>query len=695
MSKVAPWVALPWLLLLLIWGSAAQAIESMRLELGRLSGPDWSLESVGLELNLHGEGGGGFSLNAENPRHPALPFPLKRISIDCPEGQFTDALIHCPAGTLSTEPALIQDRMLRFSNRSEPERGRWSFRLPGLRLAEGSADLAFEQNGSSWKLAMNSKNVKAGPLRELLKRWHVSLPPALEAYSAQLHMELQLSGAGQGVQTAIGRVAATDLAFETPDGLQAGEGLDLTIGWRARATGADRWRAMLELDANSGQLYVDPVFVDFSQQPLRTALTLPDFDPANLGASTQPVQVDDVSVDWKQLLVLSAQRLSVNPDGFDLSGKINMENIALADSYENLLKPFIGSASGLDLSVQGELSGDITLQESSPSVVQLKLKKVHVGDNQGRFAIYDLAGDVNWDQGQATRSELRFSGGNLFAFDLGAVTMALESKDGRLALLQPLELPIFDGGLRIDRLEYGFADPARDWLFEGFLKPISMEKISNSLGWPRMEGSLMGMIPAVRGRDGLIDVDGTLLIRAFDGDLTVRNLKIEDPFGLVPRLNADVRLDSLDLEKLTSTFSFGRITGQLEGQVNGLEMVNWQPQSFDARLRTPPGDDSPHRISQRAVDNLSSLGGGVSGMFSRGFLSFLGDFGYDRLGMSCRLENGVCHMDGIAPKESGYLIVEGSGLPRIDVVGFARQVDWSTLVERLKNVSLDNAPVVQ
>ncbi len=33
-------------------------------------------------------------------------------------------------------------------------------------------------------------------------------------------------------------------------------------------------------------------------------------------------------------------------------------------------------------------------------------------------------------------------------------------------------------------------------------------------------------------------------------------------------------------------------------------------------------------------------------------------------------------MGGVAPAESGYYLVQGRGLPRIDVVGFASEVDW-------------------
>jgi hypothetical protein len=42
----------------------------------------------------------------------------------------------------------------------------------------------------------------------------------------------------------------------------------------------------------------------------------------------------------------------------------------------------------------------------------------------------------------------------------------------------------------------------------------------------------------------------------------------------------------------------------------------------------------------------------------------------------------------------GYYIVKGSGLPRIDVVGYRHQVSWNALVRQLDNIMKSGAPVV-
>ena len=152
----------------------------------------------------------------------------------------------------------------------------------------------------------------------------------------------------------------------------------------------------------------------------------------------------------------------------------------------------------------------------------------------------------------------------------------------------------------------------------------------------------------------------------------------------------------MDLETLTQTFDFGKITGKLDGEINQLRLSNWQPVVFDARFYTPNGDKSRRRISQKAVDNFSQIGGGAGGILSRGFLRFFEDFSYQRLGLSCKLTNDVCEMNGVSEAEQGYYIVKGGGLPpRINVVGYTRRVGWTDLIARLKSVSQSSGPVIQ
>ena len=172
---------------------------------------------------------------------------------------------------------------------------------------------------------------------------------------------------------------------------------------------------------------------------------------------------------------------------------------------------------------------------------------------------------------------------------------------------------------------------------------------------------------------------------------------VERPLGVVPRLRLDARIDNIDLETLTRTFSFGRIEGRLDGRIDGLDMESWRPVAFDAVFATPDDDRSRHRISQKAVDNIASIGGGgMGGALSRGFLRFLEEFPYDKLGIRCRLENGVCAMGGVAEAANGDYLVKGRLIPpRLDVIGYADRVDWESLIAQIMAVTQQQNVVVE
>jgi hypothetical protein len=234
------------------------------------------------------------------------------------------------------------------------------------------------------------------------------------------------------------------------------------------------------------------------------------------------------------------------------------------------------------------------------------------------------------------------------------------------------------------------------WRFKGDVTPVSMEQFTTALGLPVMHGTLAAVIPAVSYQQSTLKVDGALLFKVFDGAIVAQNLVLETPFGRVPRLAADVEMRSLDLDLLTRTFSFGNITGRLDATVKALELVSWSPVRFDARVESSEGE-YPRRISQAAVQNISALGGaGAGAAIERSFLRFFKEFGYSALGLSCKLENGVCLMGGIEDVPQGYVIVKGGGIPAIRVLGYNRNVGWHELIERLKRVTQDNVtPIVR
>jgi hypothetical protein len=81
--------------------------------------------------------------------------------------------------------------------------------------------------------------------------------------------------------------------------------------------------------------------------------------------------------------------------------------------------------------------------------------------------------------------------------------------------------------------------------------------------------------------------------------------------------------------------------------------------SFYAWVGTPEDDNSRHRISQQAVENIASIGGGgISDILSRGFLGLFSTFGYRKLGFGCYLYQGVCQLMGVEAVDNGFYLIK-------------------------------------
>jgi hypothetical protein len=336
----------------------------------------------------------------------------------------------------------------------------------------------------------------------------------------------------------------------------------------------------------------------------------------------------------------------------------------------------------------------LRVRDAALEAMEIALQDLSFEDHGRRFAVFGANGRIPWHRTDDTRLDLEVKGGEVLRIPFGAVKLPLSMRGMRFRL-ESVEIPVLDGKLTVR----GFAtDPPGEqdwrWGFIGALAPVSLERLTQAFGWPTMHGTLSAEIPRVLYSESTLRLGGALKFRVFDGSVEARDVAIVEPFGRAPRLTADLDMRGLDLDLLTRTFSFGSITGRMDASVAGLELVDWEPVRFDARIASSPGD-YPRKISQAAVQNITALGGaGASAAIQRTFLRFFEQFGYQKLGWSCRLEHGVCHMGGAEDSPQGYVIVKGSGIPALTVMGYNRSVNWQDLVERLKRVVRNNVHAV-
>ena len=458
----------------------------------------------------------------------------------------------------------------------------------------------------------------------------------------------------------------------------------------------------LKVDASAGEAYLEPVYANFSENAVRLdaqQVVTSDFAAYDVG-HFHLLQESLLDVAGSASLVFPEQE----SDAIGLTTSVQLRNSSVSNLYTNLVKIQLAGTILGNLETDGQLSGSVVITNNALDSATLQLDDVILDDTRGRFAIYGLNGAVDWHADPAivpAPSSIRWDSGTVYNIVIGGGESRMQLGDNDIELLAPLRLTTMGGALRLNTLElHDYGTDEATGVLDAELEPIQLGQLTGAFGWPAFSGTLSGQLPLLQLAENTITVGGTLSARAFDGTMQMSDLRIEQPFGRVPRMQGELRFRDLDLKRLTEAFSFGLIQGRLSGDVRGLEMINWRPVAMDMHFYTPKDDKSQHRISQRAVENLASVGGGgAAAVLSTGFLQFFEVFAYDQIGLRCVLREAVCAMSGAGPAKDGpqgrgYYIVKGRGVPRIDVVGFRNTVSWPRLVQQLGAITRSSGPTV-
>ncbi len=496
----------------------------------------------------------------------------------------------------------------------------------------------------------------------------------------------EFSGSGTTPYRVKSDLALRDIAFSDEAGLHAGEKIGGTLHVDASQADAPggAWQWQLALNWRDGEVFWQPLYLAAGHSVKAQGA----WSPAQLHLQQGTVQLDGIGTlalqgDLK-LPEKSVSNLSLSGHGLQ-AGK----------GYEVLAKPFLEKTMLGNLETAGSIDIDAELRDGRLKAFTLGLNSLDIEDKGGRFALYKVNANVPWALNGATRANLQFGSGRALRLALGESNLTARL-EGWSLVAQEWNIPVLDGVISLQDVSAALLNGQWHGHFAARLAPISMPEFSHAVGWPRMEGKLAASIPLVTYSAGAMTMDGNMQFDVFDGRITVGKLTLDQALGLAPRLKADIEMRNLDLGLLTSTFSFGDMKGRLDGDVLGMELSSWKPVKFDASFRSSPGN-YPRKISQRAVENISALGGaGAAAAIQRSFLRFLNEFNYAKIGLSCRLRNDVCTMGGVEPAASGYVIVKGSGIPAITVLGYNRSVSWKELLERVQRITAGNAkPIIK
>ncbi len=661
--------------------------ETLRIQIDRLDYQSISIEALRGWANPE-----KWELTIASLAFPFPPWKIEPLSLSCLD--YTDTSLtpsRCRQGRLSGNLPHLRLPLAgryRFDFAGDGEK---SLDLAPLEIGDSSWKIHYNQHGDRWRFDLASQR------QTLSEKWIKPLLPRFLQWIKQISgwLALTLHARGKAHATHLNmRVDGHKISLNDENYSKVLE--KLRLGLRLDAThGGQTWSGNLNVRAGEGEALFLPIYVPLTDNPvnLRSSFL---WDPS--------IRRLELQVRVRQAGVGSVVGIGTVDNGI-ISRLTGGFRTNLLPFFRLYAIPFLQGGNWQTLEVnQGSANGRFLIVSGKPEKGRIILDGVTLSDTEHRIGVNGLNARLYWQKNFHNHGKLfptswiSWHAAHLYAIPVGKTNVFLRLTGDDLRLIHTAILPVLDGRLRIQRLDFLNLTTTPQIRFAGDIETISLELLTRVLKIPPLSGTLSGNVPEVKydHESHTLELEGKLTIEVFDGTVTVENLVVTNLFGPLPRLRADIHFKNLDLERITRHFSFGRITGKVEGYIKSLYLEDWRPVAFDAWIETPPDDTGRHRISQQAIDNLTDLGGGgATGLISRTFLRVFEDFGYDRLGLGLKLSGQVCRLRGITPAPNGYYIVTGGGLPRIDVIGYNRRIDWQTLLARLKRITQIQTPVVQ
>ena len=671
-------------LLLISFSLPVFGLEAVTLKLERMQMQNWQLQGIEIDLRAINNTKQHLGLAIKKLVLPKPLDDLQLIDIRCSQFIWGNNKIHCQQGKASVQSKRFNSPQLNFSFLISEQKSLFS--ISELKLLKGVFDLQAEAKLNQWKLQLNGKDVELTLLQQLLMQ-------ETELSSGNVKLDLKAEGHDTEMEKIKGYVNIKNLSLQTKDGTKATENLILNSEIKASRL-KKNWYWQQYSVFKQGNIYVEPLYLENKN----TDISLKSSGVFN--PQSQRLEIDNARFTHPKAGSLEAHA-SIQLEPFMLSnGKVYADIQNLQTATQIYLHPILETSNWKELLLKGHLNAGITLHNNEIEHAYLLANQLQLQDSKQRFDVKDGVISLNWDKDKnfTKASTISWQQFDLFSIPLPRSYLSFLLKDKQISLLKAVEIPLLGGDIQIKKFNWQATEnKGPNVVFAGKINHISLEKLTAALETTELSGHLSGDIPGVHYEAGKLSLEGGLKINLFDGEIKIKQLALSGFMSDFPQFYSDIEINHLDLDLLTQKFKFGGMKGKLSGYVNDLYMENWQPIQFYAWLGTPENDDSKHQISQKAVENLASIGGGGAvDLISRTFLGMFDNFDYDKMGLGCYLHNGVCQLMGVeAAGERGYYIVKGGGLPRIDVMGYNTRIDWEVLWERLSRVTKTEDVVIE
>jgi hypothetical protein len=367
--------------------------------------------------------------------------------------------------------------------------------------------------------------------------------------------------------------------------------------------------------------------------------------------------------------------------------------------YPLLDKFAVGGQMVFQVQLEGALDRLAVAGELSLKAGELRMKSNdwHVGPIALNLPLQIHLSEIEKDaSGSPPTGRLSIESARFGKQSVGPVTATVSLSNNALRFHQPIRLGLFGGEIEIGALFWPDVvnDPKRV-SFSADAKRLQLEEVTEALNWHRFSGTLTGSIPKVQSTRNLLQTQGEIQAEVFGGRARIGKFEIENPFSSLASIKLDAKLNEIQLEQLSKTFEFGRISGILEGSIDDLVLIDRQPSEFRVDLHSVERSGVEQRISVEAINKITVLSSGESaGALYGGLAGFFDSFRYSKLGSKATLKNDRLILRGVETRGDQEFLVVGSFLPpTVNIISHTQEIAFSELMRRLERIKSDKSDV--
>lgn len=465
-----------------------------------------------------------------------------------------------------------------------------------------------------------------------------------------------------------------------------------------------RTKFSVEFDLSQGESLWNEYYVDWGKNPFRASVSgvydipLSRLDDFSLEASLFPLG----KIDARGLLRFQDSGL------FDL--EIFASQLNLNSIYSFFSQEQTPEQSALDLKGEAESKIKLRKEKDKLSITgQVQIKNASLENTEKEILMEGIEVEIpvyyenqikeNDEKEESFLKEGYFRVKEFKTPFLSKAPLQINFLVGRNKLMiEPVIMDIFGGKAAIGKSVFFIGSKPSD--IHGTLSfsmsdmdlsqlPIESDRFNLS-GLANVDLSHIEIDPEELATIGKGEVD------IFDTRVNVANIKIAKPFSENRTISCDVEFKDLNLEKLTDSIPFGRVTGILRGEIKDLAFSYGQPERFIMNLESIKRKGVPQKFSVRAVNDLSVISSGEQTAISskKGFTRFIQEFGYKKIGIFCSLKNDIFILSGTIKEKGVEYLVKRSWLFGISVVNKKprNRIRFKDMMDRLKRIGQSEGP---